>query len=242
MASHTVPTLTQRDALVLRSMCPRSNDLIHLSPLAHLPILTSVPCRMAACPDRTDAVEVPEAGFHPPVAADFGAPVVSLSGDRTIRQLAMGCDYIFADMKPEIVIRRARPNENNSVHALVQAIADETFADLFAPSQVPISEPNWISAWVAVSAEEIVGVTMTRDEWVSDLWVRSDSRRLGIGAKLLAQAELEIRSRGHEKSRLRVVKSNIQAVHFYESQGWRVRREFPHEKFGHAMFEMTKSG
>ena len=144
-------------------------------------------------------------------------------------------------MKAEIIIRRARPNANNSVHALVQAIADETFAYLFGPSQVPIGEPDWISAWVALSGEEIVGATMTRDEWVSDLWVRSDSRRLGIGAKLLAQAELEIRSRGHEICRLRVVKSNIRAVQFYESRGWRVHREFPHEKFGHAMFEMTKS-
>ena len=140
-----------------------------------------------------------------------------------------------------IVIRRARENENNSVHALVQAIADETFAYLFASSQVPIGEPNWISAWVAISGEEIVGVTLTRDEWVNDLWVRNDCRRFGIGTKLLAQAELEIRSRGHQTFRLRVVKSNIRAVQFYESHGWRVGREFPHEQFGHAMFEMTKS-
>jgi ribosomal protein S18 acetylase RimI-like enzyme len=62
-----------------------------------------------------------------------------------------------------------------------------------------------------------------------------------MGRKLLAEAEREIRSRGHETFRLRVVKSNIRAVQFYESQGWRVRSEFPHEKFGHAMFEMTKS-
>ena len=133
----------------------------------------------------------------------------------------------------EIVIRRARPTENDPVHALVQAIANETFAYLFARSQVPIGEPNWMSAWVAILREAIVGVTLTQNEWVSDLWVRSNSRRLGIGARLLAQAELEIRGRGHETLRLRVVKSNIRAVHFYESKGWMVCREFPHEKFGH---------
>ena len=144
-------------------------------------------------------------------------------------------------MNAEIVIRRMRSNENNLVHALVQAIANETFAYLFISSEVPIGEPNWISAWVALSGEDIVGVVLTRDEWVSDLWVRNDSRRLGIGARLLAQAELEIRSRGHQTFRLRVVKSNIRAVHFYEGKGWGVSREFPHEKFGHAMFEMTKS-
>jgi ribosomal protein S18 acetylase RimI-like enzyme len=142
-------------------------------------------------------------------------------------------------MKKEIVIRRARPDENHSVHALVQAIADETFAYLFH-SCVPIGEPNWIAAWLAISNHEIVGVTMTQDEWVSDLWVRSDSRRLGVGKKLLGLAELEIRGRGYETLRLRVVKSNTRAVQFYKSHGWSVHREFPHEQFGHPMFEMTK--
>jgi ribosomal protein S18 acetylase RimI-like enzyme len=64
---------------------------------------------------------------------------------------------------------------------------------------------------------------------------------MGVGKRLLAEAEREIRSRGHETFRLHAVKSNIRAVHFYKSQGWQVRREFPHQKFGHAMFEMTKS-
>ena len=143
-------------------------------------------------------------------------------------------------MPAEIFIRRAKPSENDSVHALVQTIANETFADLFARSQVPVGDANWLSAWLAVSGEEIVGVTMTREEWVSDLWVRCDRRRSGIGGDLLAHAESEIRSRGHDTLRLRVVKSNTQAVEFYQSHGWRVQREFPHERFGHTMFEMVK--
>ena len=147
---------------------------------------------------------------------------------------------IVASMPAEIVIRRIRPDENSSVQDLVQAIADETFAYLFATLPVPLGESDWGSAWLAISGEEIVGVTMTRDEWVSDLWIRGDSRRTGIGAKLLAHAEREIRSRGHNVMRLRVVKSNTRAVHFYQSQGWRVNREFPHEKFGHMMLEMIK--
>jgi len=84
-------------------------------------------------------------------------------------------------------------------------------------------------------------VTMTRDQWVSDLWVRHDRRRTGIGRKLLAHAEHEILTRGHRTFHLRVVKSNTRAVEFYRTHGWRVHREFPHEKFGHPMFEMTKS-
>lgn len=143
-------------------------------------------------------------------------------------------------MPAQIVIRQARAEENRAIHELVQTIADETFAYLFANQKVPIGEANWFSAWLAISGEEIVGVTMTRGEWVSDLWVRSDSRRTGIGAKLLAHAEREIRSRGRETFRLRVVKSNTRAVQFYQSQGWTVHHEFTHEKFGHPMLEMIK--
>ncbi len=147
----------------------------------------------------------------------------------------------MTSMPAGTVIRRAKPGENDSVHALVQAIADETFAYLFASSQVPIGEANWLSAWVALWGEEIVGVTLTSEEWVSDLWVRCDSRKIGIGGELLAHAEREISSRGHRTLRLRVVKSNTRAVEFYQNRGWAVQREFPHEKFGHTMFEMAKS-
>jgi ribosomal protein S18 acetylase RimI-like enzyme len=144
-------------------------------------------------------------------------------------------------MPAEIVIRLARPSEYEPVQALVQTIADETFASLFASSQAPIGKSDWSSSWVAISGEAIAGVTMTRDEWISDLWVRRESRGTGVGGKLLAHAEREIRDRGHDTIRLRVVKSNTRAVGFYEHHGWRVRREFPHEKFGHMMLEMTKS-
>jgi GNAT superfamily N-acetyltransferase len=144
-------------------------------------------------------------------------------------------------MSAEIIIRRAASSENDSVQALVQAIADETFAYLFPVPPVPVGESSWLSAWLALFEEEIVGVTMTSAEWVSDLWVRRDSRKLGIGGKLLAHAEREIRDRGHDTLRLRVVQSNTQAVEFYQSHGWAVYREFPHEKFGHTMFEMIKS-
>ncbi len=142
-------------------------------------------------------------------------------------------------MLPNVLIRPARPEEIDSIHVIVQATANETFVELF-PSGVPIGEANWSSAWVAVSGEEIVGVTMTRDQWVSDLWVRHDSRRLGVGAVLLRQAELEIANRNINTFQLRVVKSNTRAVRFYQNLGWLVHREFPHEKFGHDMYEMTK--
>ena len=108
------------------------------------------------------------------------------------------------------------------MHELVQTIADETFAYLFATPQVPIGEAN--SAWLAISEENR---WRNHDPGGMGKWVPRDSRRTGIGKKLLAHAESEIRGRGHHTFRLRVVKSN---------------RKFSHEKFGHAMLEMIKLG
>jgi ribosomal protein S18 acetylase RimI-like enzyme len=139
-----------------------------------------------------------------------------------------------------IEIRRANPDESDSIQALVQKVADETFAHIFAPLRVPIVGHDWTQAWLAVSDAQIVGVVLTHDEWVGDLWVLRECRRHGIGQRLLAQAASEIAARGHKTLRLRVVKSNNAAVDFYLGQGWQVAREFPHEKFHHAMFEMTK--
>jgi hypothetical protein len=65
----------------------------------------------------------------------------------------------------------------------VQAIADETFAYL-VPLPVPLGELNWRAAWIAVSQEEILGMTMTEEAWVSDLWVARDHRRQGIRSLL----------------------------------------------------------
>ena len=88
--------------------------------------------------------------------------------------------------------------------------------------------------------EKIVGVILTKREWVGDLWVLREYRRQGIGSRLLAQGEAEIAARGQQTCRLRVVRSNAVAVQFYLRQGWQIAREFAHEKYDHAMLEMTK--
>src|SRR5437899_3257822 len=57
------------------------------------------------------------------------------------------------------------------------------------------------------------------EEWISDLWVLRESRRCGIGRRLLAQGEADIAGRGHRTFQLRVVKSNTTAVNFYSMKG-----------------------
>jgi len=94
---------------------------------------------------------------------------------------------------------------------------------------------------VAVSHENIVGVIITNQEWVGDLWVFREHRRQGIGSKLFSHGEAEIATRGHQTCRLRVVQSNAVAVEFYLRHRWRIAREFAHEKYHHPMLELVKS-
>src|SRR6516162_6820481 len=128
-------------------------------------------------------------------------------------------------MPIEVVIRRPQPHEHDSMQALIEVVANETFSDLFAPNPVPLKfkDEDWPLAWVA------------------DLWVLREHRRQGVGSRLLAQGESEIAARGCQTGRLRVVKANLVAVQFYLRQGWQIVREFAHEKYHHPMLEMAKS-
>jgi ribosomal protein S18 acetylase RimI-like enzyme len=143
----------------------------------------------------------------------------------------------------EIVVRHPLTHEHESVRELITTVANETFADLFAPDSVPLKldEDDWSLSWVAVRDSEIIGVLLTDKDLISDLWVLRENRKQGAGSKLLARGESEVFSRGHAKCRLRVVKSNRVAVKFYLARGWTVAREFPHEKYHHPMLELAKS-
>ena len=146
-------------------------------------------------------------------------------------------------MLSDLVIRRPQASEYGSVQILIETVASETFKDIFAPNPVPLEfkDEDWPLAWVAVSDEKIVGVIITKEDWVDDLWVLREERRQGVGSKLLVMGEAEIAARGYRTCRLRVVRSNAVAVQFYLSQGWQLAREFAHEKYHHAMLELAKS-
>ncbi len=124
---------------------------------------------------------------------------------------------------------------------IVQTVVDEIYGGLWAPAPLLIDEEDWSLAWVAIVDSSIVGMILTGEEWISDLWVLRENRGCGVGKRLLAQGEAEIAGRGCGTFRLRVVKSNTMAVGFYLRQGWLIEREFPNERLPVTMLEMTKS-
>src|SRR6516164_1271419 len=63
-----------------------------------------------------------------------------------------------------MTVRRPQPREYDSVRALIEMVANETFSDLFTPNPVPLEfeDEDWPLARVAVSHEKIVGVIIIR--------------------------------------------------------------------------------
>ena len=58
-----------------------------------------------------------------------------------------------------MTVRRPQPREYDSVRALIEMVANETFSDLFAPNPVPLEfeDEDWPLAWVAVSDDKDCG-------------------------------------------------------------------------------------
>ncbi|MBL8893753.1 MAG: GNAT family N-acetyltransferase [Rhizobiales bacterium] len=144
-------------------------------------------------------------------------------------------------MNPQVTIRRANPSEHALVRKIVQTVVDETYGGIWAKPPLVIDEEDWSRASVAVGNHELLGMMLTEQDWVSDLWVLRPFRNIGVGGLLLEQAETEIAGRQHLTGRLRVVSFNTRAQTFYKRHGWTVRREFPHEKLPISMIEMAKT-
>jgi ribosomal protein S18 acetylase RimI-like enzyme len=138
----------------------------------------------------------------------------------------------------EVLIRQANTNDREAVRDLVQLVVDEIYGEVL--QSAPVEDEDWSLAWVADSDTKIVGIVLTRDEWISDLWVLPEHRGVGVGQRLLAQGEAEIMGRGHRTLRLRVAKSNQKAVRFYQRQDWQIAMEYPHKKLPVTMLEMEK--
>jgi ribosomal protein S18 acetylase RimI-like enzyme len=139
-----------------------------------------------------------------------------------------------------VLIRRSQPAERHSIRALVESVLNEVYGGVWTQSPLSADEEEWALAWVAVSGTTIIGMVLTHEEWISDLWVLREHRGCGVGRLLLLQGEAEIAGRGYQTFRLRVVKTNVSAVSFYHRRGWRLEREFRHETLPITMLEMTK--
>jgi ribosomal protein S18 acetylase RimI-like enzyme len=90
---------------------------------------------------------------------------------------------------------------------------------------------------VAVEGPQVAGSVMAGYEghrgWISRIAVLKSHRGRGIGAQLLAEAELRLAAMGCVKINLQVVESNADTVAFYERSGYRVEPRISMSKLIH---------
>jgi ribosomal protein S18 acetylase RimI-like enzyme len=89
--------------------------------------------------------------------------------------------------------------------------------------------PRWLTIFVRDEARGIVaglhGWTWGQTGFVQTLWVREDLRGRGLGARLLATAEVEAARRGCREMHLDT--HSYQAPGFYRNRGYEVLGELP---------------
>lgn len=136
--------------------------------------------------------------------------------------------------------RHPEPEECTGVNVFVQTIVDEVYGGLWAEPPLLIDQEDWSRSWMALDDGMLIGVALSREGWVEDLWISPGSRRRGVGSQLLAMAEAEIRDRGIRTASLRVLSLNQNAIRFYEKRGWQTDGEYRHERFPVSVTELRK--
>jgi ribosomal protein S18 acetylase RimI-like enzyme len=146
-------------------------------------------------------------------------------------------------MNSDAIIRRYAEPDLAGIEQLVTAVVLECYGHLLRDFHFDRSE-NWAASWVvariSAGGAEIIGVMLTGDDWLDDLWIARSYRGGGLGRDLLGIAENEIFARGHAQARLRVVAENTRALRFYARQGWQADRRYAHERNGFDMIDMIK--
>jgi GNAT superfamily N-acetyltransferase len=139
-----------------------------------------------------------------------------------------------------MIIRRPAPSEHPAIRALIGSVVTEIYGSLWDTSSPPPGHEDWSRSWIAVDGGEPVGVLLTTDEWIDDLWIVSAQRGHGLGGRLLSWGEAEIAGRRLSVARLRVVRVNVRAISFYLNHGWEFEAEFPHEHLPVTTLQLRK--
>ncbi len=137
--------------------------------------------------------------------------------------------------------RQATIADQAQLKDCVQASLNATYGGLWSSEPVTVWDEDWTRARIACVDHRIIGVGLTRDDVLSDLWVHPLAQGLGAGTRLLAELEQEIFARGFSVARLRCLEPNLRARKFYGSQGWEEVRVYPHETIPLNTVEMEKA-
>ncbi len=144
-------------------------------------------------------------------------------------------------MKSPVTIRKSTHADNAGVTRLVNTVVIEKYGHLLREDLLVFGAATvWDGSWVAEVRGRLVGVGRCEENSIDDLWVDRNYRGRGIGSALLAKLETEIALNKQGPAKLRVVSENLDAKKFYQKNGWRELKRFPHERWGFDMTDMIK--
>ena len=139
-------------------------------------------------------------------------------------------------MRADRVVIRPMPGEElNAVSTLYHAIWHETHAPLqdakIARSRDLTFFKSRLQRWhkdtlVACFDSGLAGFASWHGSALEALYVTPQFRSLGLGAKLLADAEDVMRKSGAAELSLDCICKNIAGRKFYERNGWRIEKSF----------------
>ena len=135
------------------------------------------------------------------------------------------------------MIRRARPDEAETLMRIQRDAAVNAFAHIFPPDRYPFPEDGVEAQWVEALAEpeieiyvieidgEPAGSVAVGHGFLRNLYVLPKHQGSGVGSTLHDHALERLRELGVNEAKLWTLEGNHGARRFYERRGWNLNGE-----------------
>ena len=138
--------------------------------------------------------------------------------------------------------RNATAEDVHTIRAFIADIVIEVYGHVINDIPATITKDELLAQSLLVFiGQRLVGVGLTVDDIVDDIWLSAGARGIGIGSEMLGRLEQQIVDRGFQTARLRVLEENNRARRFYENHGWIVGHSYQHERLGVNMVNYSKT-
>ena len=135
------------------------------------------------------------------------------------------------------MIRRARPDEAETLLRIQRSAAVEAFAHVFPQDEYPFPDDAVRAAWERVLADPaveayvaerdgvVVGSVSIGSGFLRTLYVAPGQQGSGVGSALHDHALERLRAHGATEAKLWTLEENHAALRFYERRGWKLNGE-----------------
>ncbi len=135
------------------------------------------------------------------------------------------------------MIRRARPDESETLLRIQREAAVAAFAHIFPPDRYPFPDDGVRADWEAAHAdpeieiylaevdEEPAGSVAVGYGFLRNLYVLPERQGTGLGSILHDHGLERLRELGYDEAKLWTLEGNHGARRFYERRGWSLNGE-----------------